>query len=289
MDDGGGPQRTTRELECTLEEERQLAAARNRLLEAHIGELHEVYTVLKEKLHDLRSKDERLREFEIRLAQANKLAALGELAGSIAHEIKNPLISIQGFAERIEKTEDREKITKYARFIGREAKRLSAVLVNLLDFSRMSAPARESVDVNEVVADTLLFMEHHLTRFKKVTLDVQKADSLPPVRIDKVQIQQVIVNVVMNAAQAMPDGGTISVLTESTGNTVVLAISDQGMGIAEENLRRIFDPYFTTKRKGEGTGLGLSLCKKLIEANGGTIEVSSRLGSGTTVRLVFPL
>jgi signal transduction histidine kinase len=277
-----------REAETALEEERHLAAARNRLLESNIRELNEIYLVLKEKLRDLRKRDERIRAFEERLSESSKLASLGELAGSIAHEIKNPLISIQGFAERIEKTGDREKVTRYARLIGKEAGRLSRVLINLLDYSRMSEPTRELADLNEVIEDTLLFMEHHLTRFRNVSLRFTPGQALPRVRVDRVQVQQIIVNIIMNAAQAMPQGGAIGVTTEMKEGVVLLAVSDEGTGIAEENLRKIFDPYFTTKRKGEGTGLGLSLCKKLAEANGGTIEVESRVGRGTTMRVLIP-
>ncbi|MFH0754177.1 MAG: ATP-binding protein, partial [Candidatus Omnitrophota bacterium] len=257
-------------------------------LEAHIVELNDVYRVLSEKLKEIRSRDERIKDFTDELIRANKLSSLGELAGSIAHEIKNPLISIQGFAKRIEKTGDEEKIKKYAMLIDKESGRLSNVLVKLLDFSRMDEPKRERVDINEIVDDTVLFIEHHLTRFKNIQLFVEKEKTLPPVEADKIHIQQSLVNIIMNAAQAMPGGGAIRIKTGKNGGSVHISVTDQGAGINPENIDKIFEPFFTTKKKGEGTGLGLSLCKRLIEANKGKIEVESKIGEGSTFRILIP-
>ena len=136
-----------RELEITLEEERSLSKARSTLLEANIKELDDIYFVLNEKLKSLRAKDERINSFQAELVRANKLSSLGELAGSIAHEIKNRLISIQGFAKRIAKTKDPDKIANYAKLIDKEAGRLTNVLMKLLDFSRMDEPKKERIEL----------------------------------------------------------------------------------------------------------------------------------------------
>jgi two-component system, NtrC family, sensor kinase len=280
--------KTVSELEEELEQERNLSRAKTRLLEAHIGELNEVYLALRGKLAELRLRGERIKDFEERLVRANKLTALGELAGSIAHEIKNPLISIEGFAERIGKTNDPERIGNYAKTISEDAKRLSKVLVNLLDFSRMNEPKREILGVNELVDDTVLFMEHHLTRFRNIRLTVVKGSDLSRVNVDRIQIQQILVNIIMNAAQAMPEGGTIGVTTAFREGRVNISIADSGPGIRPEDLEKIFEPFFTTKMRGEGTGLGLPLCKRLIEANEGKIEVESLAGKGTTFTLLLP-
>jgi signal transduction histidine kinase len=277
-----------KELEIELEETKSLSGARNALLEANIKELSEVYEVLREKLKDLRGKDRRIKAFEEELTRSHKLSDLGELAGSIAHEIKNPLISIQGFAKRIQNTKEAEKIAKYAGLIEKEAGRLSTVLTKLLEFSRMDQPKKESFDVNGIVDDTVLFMEHHLTRFKNVRLLLEKESRLPYIEAEKVHIQQTLVNIIMNAAQAMPGGGQIRIRTEKEGGHVSISVTDEGAGIKEEDLGRIFEPFFTTKEKGEGTGLGLSLCKRLVEANGGKIEVVSKIGKGTTFRVLIP-
>ncbi|HVN96973.1 MAG TPA: ATP-binding protein [Syntrophorhabdaceae bacterium] len=278
-----------RELEVTLEEERGISKARNTLLEANIKELDTIYEVLNEKLKSLRSKDERIKGFEAELVRANKLSALGELAGSIAHEIKNPLISIQGFAKRIRKTKDTVRINEYAKLIDEEAGRLTNVLAKLLNFSRMDEPKKERLELARLVDDTVLFMEHHLTRFKNVAVSVEKQKKPAYVDIDRIHIQQTLVNLMNNAAAAMPHGGTISIKSGIEDRRGYIAIRDEGEGIRPEILDKIFEPFFTTKPKGEGTGLGLSLSKRLVEANGGTIEIDTRPGEGSTFKLTFPL
>ncbi len=272
-----------------LEEEKSLSQARNKLLAANIKELNEVYDALREKLTELRRRDARIKSFEGELIKANKLSALGELASSIAHEIKNPLISIQGFARRIGTTEDRDKLEKYAKFIEQEADRLTQVLTKLLGFSRMDEPKKDFLNMNDIVDDTVLFMEHHLTRFKNVEIAVEKEPDLPLVQVDRIHVQQTVVNILMNAAQAMPGGGKILIKTGRGDQYVFISITDNGVGIKEEDLEKIFEPFFTTKEKEQGTGLGLSLCKRLIEANAGKIEVESKVGEGTTFTIMIPM
>jgi two-component system NtrC family sensor kinase len=278
-----------KELEMALEEEKSLSQARNKLLAANIKELNEVYDALREKLTELRRRDARIKSFEGELIKANKLSALGELASSIAHEIKNPLISIQGFARRIGTTEDRDKLEKYAKFIEQEADRLTQVLTKLLGFSRMDEPKKDFLNMNDIVDDTVLFMEHHLTRFKNVEIAVEKEPDLPLVQVDRIHVQQTVVNILMNAAQAMPGGGKILIKTGRGDQYVFISITDTGVGIKEEDLEKIFEPFFTTKEKEQGTGLGLSLCKRLIEANAGKIEVESKVGEGTTFTIMIPM
>jgi signal transduction histidine kinase len=277
------------ELEMEIEEVKNLSQARNKLLEANIAELNDLYKALNEKLKEIRGRDERIKAFEDEFRRANKLSTLGELAGSIAHEIKNPLISIQGFAKRIEKAEDESKIMEYAGLIDKESGRLSNVLAKLLDFSRMDEPKQELVDINSVVDDTVLFLEHHLTRFKNVVLFVEKDKTLAQVEMDRINVQQSLVNIVMNAAQAMPDGGDIHIKTGRAGGYIYISVIDQGTGISPEHLDKIFEPFFTTKKKGEGTGLGLSLSKRLVEASNGKIDVESVPGQGSTFKILIPV
>lgn len=282
-------ERQKRELEVALEEARSLSLARNKLLAANIRELNDIYDVLKTKLQDLRLRDERIKGFEEELMRANKLAALGELAGSIAHEIKNPLISIQGFAGRILKTGDKERIEKYARLIEKEAERLSTVLIKLLEYSRMDTPRKERVEVDGIIDDTVLFMEHHLTRFKSIEVSVEEGEGVPPVMVDKIHVQQALVNIIINAAQSMPEGGTVHIRSGVEGNNAYISVTDSGGGIEPENIGKIFEPFFTTKPKGEGTGLGLSISKRLMKANDGDISVESVPGQGSTFKLLMPL
>ncbi len=237
----------------------------------------------------MRNRDERIKGFEAQLVRANKLSALGELAGSIAHEIKNPLISIQGFAKRISKADDIEKARRYSSFIDQEAGRLTNVLLKLLDFSRMDEPKMEETELGALVDDTLLFMEHHLTRFKNVRVDIVRSTLPVKVVIDKIHIQQALVNLISNAAQAMPHGGMIRITTGIEDTFGFIEVLDEGTGMDEDTIGKIFDPFFTTKPKGEGTGLGLSLSKRLLEANGGSITVKTKAGEGNTFRLLIPL
>jgi signal transduction histidine kinase len=289
MDDERSIDEKVRDCEIDLEAARGLATQRERLLLENLKELNRAHGELGQKVRELKERDERIRGFDEVMTRANRLSSLGELAASIAHEIKNPLISIEGFAKRIEHGSDPEKIREYAGFIERESERLSAVLVRLLDFARLSEPEEEHLDINGLVDDTILFTEHHLTQFRKVRLTVEKEHDLPPVFADRVQIQQALINIIMNAAQAMPAGGPITIQTgKGEEDFVWVAVSDKGSGIEEAHLEKIFEPFFTTRAKGEGTGLGLSLTRKLVEANRGTIEVESTKGKGSTFRLRFP-
>lgn len=282
-------QKKVRELEIALEEEKSLSKARGILLESNVRELNDIYVVLNDKLKAIRNRDERIKGFEAELVRANKLSSLGELAGSIAHEIKNPLISIQGFAKRITKTNDLKRIERYAQLIDKEAGRLTRVLTKLLDFSRMDEPRSEECDLNDIIEDTVLFMEHHLTRFRNVNVEVIKNKDPLLVRVDKIHIQQALVNLINNAAQAMPEGGTIRIASGSRHDLGFIGVADEGTGIDEEVAGKIFEPFFTTKPKGEGTGLGLSLSKRLLEVNGGSIKVETAPGKGSTFSLLLPL
>ena len=256
---------------------------------ANIQELNESYNALREKVNDIRERDKRIHDFTEVLTRANRLAALGELAASIAHEIKNPLISIQGFAKRLGQGQEVQKADVYAKFIETEAERLSTVLAKLLDFSRMTEPKGEHLDVNRLVDDTVLFLEHHLTRFRNIDLKVEKDEALPTIYGDRVHIQQALVNLVMNGAQAMPAGGPLAVKTGRRDDAYAsITVRDQGTGIREEDMAKIFESFFTTKAKGEGTGLGLSLVKRLIEANGGKVEVESAVNVGSTFTILLP-
>jgi signal transduction histidine kinase len=289
-DDDRSLEQKAQACEVDLEDARGLATAREKLLLANIAELNNVYDSLREKMGELRERDARIRDFDEIMTRANRLSSLGELAASIAHELKNPLISIEGFAKRIANSRDEETIRRYAGYIEKESERLSTVLMRLLDFSRMTEPSREFLDINEIVDDTILFTEHHLTRFRKVSLTVEKTQGIPKIFADRVHVQQALLNIMMNAAQSMPEGGSIVVRTGSRGDGYSwISVSDEGEGMDEDHLSHIFEPFFTTKPRGEGTGLGLSLTKKLIEANRGRIEVESTPGKGSTFRILIPV
>ena len=277
------------QLELALSEERELSEVRKKLLEKNLKEMEELYESLIQKMKELKAKDQKIRKITEELEKANKLSLLGEISQAIAHQIKNPLISIQGFAQRILNLEGGEKIKTYARIIMDEAQNLAEVLKKLLEFSRTNEPKKHLENLNGIILDTLAFFEHHLTRFKGIELRLDLTEDIPPVEVDKIHIQQVLANLLINAAQAMPNGGPITVKTGKENNRVFFAVKDEGQGIPEKIKDRIFEPFFTTKEKGDGTGLGLSICKRLVEANGGTITFFSEEGKGTTFFVHFPI
>ena len=163
------------------------------------------------------------------------------------------------------------------------------VLVKLLDFSRMDEPRREECDLHDIVDDTVLFMEHHLTRFKNVTVEVRRSAEPVIVRVDRIHIQQALVNLINNAAQAMPKGGAVTISSGTDNGLGYITVADEGSGIDKETLDRIFEPFFTTKPRGEGTGLGLSLSRRLLEANSGSLDVETTPGKGSTFTMRLPL
>jgi len=224
------------------------------------------------------------------MERADRLASIGEMATGIAHEIKNPLAGISGaitvLADDFSEDDPRKEVIRQ---VLEQIARLDKTATDLLYFGRPGKPEFSFVDINSLVKNTLFFISQHpearnIHRVKELTRD------LPPVGVDEKQIQQVLFNIIINAMQAMKDGGTLTIMTElaSKGGRefVRILISDTGNGIPPEALEKIFVPFFTTKT--QGTGLGLPICKRLMEQNGGTLSVESRLGEGTKFTIELP-
>lgn len=225
------------------------------------------------------------------LLQAEKMSAVGQLAAGIAHEINNPLGIILGFAQALAgRVPGTDPISFPLKSIEREALRCRNLVRDLLSFSRRSKMSAESFDLNVAVTDILRVIETS-ARLKSVAI-VRKMDSLEPVWGDKNQIQQMVVNLCSNAVDALPKGGTITVRTRPAraddGHGVVLEVEDDGVGIAENIQREVFNPFFTTKEVGKGTGLGLSLVHEIVSRHGGKISLKSTLGRGTTFTIHLP-
>ncbi|MFB0547209.1 MAG: ATP-binding protein, partial [Anaerolineae bacterium] len=232
---------------------------------------------------------EELRKAQEQLLQAEKLAAIGQLAAGVAHEINNPIGVILGFAQVISKklTED-DPLSNPLATVEKEALRCKSIVQNLLDFARRSEPALRPINVNTVLEATCALVEH---KFSSQNVEIIKGydPNLPEIMADENQLQQVFVNIILNAFQAMPGGGELRITTRRMGSEVQILFSDTGVGISPENLKRIFDPFFTTKEVGQGTGLGLSVSYGIIEQHNGTIEVESRVGVGSTFTIKLPL
>jgi len=260
---------------------------------------------LRDWARTLEQKVER-RTQELRRAQAEamrgeKLASVGLLASGVAHELNNPLTGILTFSHLLRrKMPDNSPDAEDMDLVIRETKRCAAIIKRLLDFAREKKPEKKFNDINQIIEDTVRIVERpaHL-RDIEITRDLDR--TLPLIWIDADQIKQVIMNMLVNAQHAVEEKGSIAIRTrraaEPRSSTqsaepipmVEISIVDTGCGIPEKNLRRIFDPFFTSKDVGKGTGLGLSVSHGIVEAHGGVIEVQSKVGEGSTFSVFLPL
>jgi PAS domain S-box-containing protein len=245
---------------------------------------------------------ERRRQEEM-LRRSERMAGLGTTLAGVAHELNNPLTAVIGFAQIMSKTPRSEEDRIGLETIHREALRAARIVRDLLTFSRKQEGARfEHLDVNAVV-DYILSTRRYALETRGVRCVLELDPGLPPVSGDQSQIEQVILNLLVNAEHALTDAldgpapapnggaprGTITIATESEGDSVVIRLSDTGCGIAPGDLTRIWDPFWTTKAEGEGTGLGLSVVHGIVSAHGGTIEVESEVGTGATFIVRLPV
>ena len=232
-------------------------------------------------------------DLEAQLSQAEKMSSIGLLAAGVAHEVNTPLAVISSYTQMLTKElRQDEKKAQLLERITRQVFRASEIVNNLLNFSRTSGTEFGEADVNKIVVDTLALLEHQF-KTAKVRVDSDLARVLPPIYGNTGKLQQVFLNLFMNAREAMPGGGVLRVAT-ANGAGVSVTITDTGTGIAPEHIQRIYDPFFTTKnspRAGErrGTGLGLSVTYGIIQEHAGKITVDSQPGRGTTFVLEFPL
>jgi signal transduction histidine kinase len=241
---------------------------------------------------ELRARMEAQRSAENRLVQAAKLAAVGEMAAGIAHELNNPLTSVTGFAElALDSLPEDSQTRKDLDIVMREASRARDVVRRLLDFARQSESARVRASLNEVIEDVIA-LSKHLIHTSGVELMLELERNLPWIMVDANQMKQVLLNLVHNALQAMPAGGSMTITSKSASrggrDWVVVSVCDTGVGIPHSELARIFEPFYTTKGGQGGTGLGLSVTYGIITDHGGQIEVESELDVGSTFTVWLP-
>jgi two-component system NtrC family sensor kinase len=242
---------------------------------------------------ELNARMEAQRSAESRLLQAAKLAAVGEMAAGVAHELNNPLTTVTGFSElMLDDLSDDSPHRKELEMVLHEARRASDVVRRLLDFSRQGERVRANADLNDVVRDVVA-LTRHLIETNDVKLVLKLDAGIPWVSIDSNQMKQVLLNLIHNALHAMPAGGEMHVrthlATRDERGWVVMSVQDSGIGIEPEDQSRIFEPFFTTKAGRGGTGLGLSVTYGIVTDHGGTIEVSSRMGSGSVFSVWLPV
>ncbi len=222
------------------------------------------------------------------LHRSEKLASLGRLAAGVAHEINNPLTGVLTFAHLMkEKSNMDDQDLQDLDLIIHETTRAAEIVSGLLDFARERAVIKEPLNLNEVIVRTIRLIRNQ-KMFERIAIDEDLANDLPDIEGDMNQLQQVLLNLSLNACEAMPQGGTLTVRTRSQQRGVMVILEDTGGGIAPEHLERVFDPFFTTKPVGKGTGLGLSVSYGIVRQHGGMIEFDSQPGRGTTVILIFP-
>jgi signal transduction histidine kinase/ActR/RegA family two-component response regulator len=231
------------------------------------------------------------RIIQSKLLQREKMAALGQLVSGIAHELNNPLTSIQGYAQLLLSRRSGDERTADAQRISEEAERAGRIVKNLLLFARETKPERRAVDLNEVVERTLALRSYEL-KIENIQVDLDLAADLSPTLADAAQLQQVVFNLIVNAEQAIQLGrgrGRIAIRTRRlAGDRIALEIADDGPGIPHEIVSRIFDPFFTTKLAGVGTGLGLSIVYGIVQEHGGEVSVESPPGQGAKLMVELP-
>jgi two-component system, LuxR family, sensor kinase FixL len=224
----------------------------------------------------LQDKTRALEAAQEELVRHEGLATLGQLAGGVSHELRNPLGVIKNSVYYLKMVvPDDERVRKHLAILDREVATATRIISGMLDFARTTPPMRAPTDVNSLVRDGL----ERLMTADSVRIERDLAEGLPPVMVDADQVRLVLDNLLSNATQAMPEGGVLTVRTRSVGGRVEICVEDTGAGIAPEHLERIFEPLFTTKSK--GIGLGLALARRLTEANDGTIRVEAAAGGGT--------
>jgi PAS domain S-box-containing protein len=234
-------------------------------------------------------------DLERRVLVAEKLAALHTLSAGVAHELRNPLSAMElnlhlldeALKERGGPAQD---VAHYFQVVNAECRRLSVILDNFMRFARPTSMGIHEVDLGKVIAHITALMQFEAQE-RNIRLEERVEEGLPPVFGDETQISQVLVNILVNAFQAMPDGGRCSIITQARSNAdrrwVEVVVSDTGIGIKKEDLSRLFEPFYTTKAG--GTGLGLAIAYRIMQDHGGTIRVSSVPGSGTTVVIQLPV
>ncbi len=239
-----------------------------------------------------------LREAQEQVVQAEKLASLGKLAATIAHEINNPLsgilnyirLMIKLFSQNRFSHEKLENISRYLKTMESETARCGEIVKDLLAFARRTKINIESNRIEDIIDKTLNLISHDL-EIKEIQLQKTIEPNLPKVKCDFKQIQQVLLNLMYNASEAMPNGGALTVTAHSAAGAeafLEVVISDTGCGIAQQDMEKIFEPFFTTKEEGKGVGLGLSVVYGIIAKHNGTITVESKLGKGSTFNVRLP-
>jgi signal transduction histidine kinase len=260
------------------------------------------YSLRESRAETQRQNDEKL-HLEQRLGQTEKLATIGQLAAEIAHEVGTPLNVIAGRARSIQKkSKDPEAVEKNAEIVAEQTARITRIIQRLLDFTRrkVGTTGKAEININDLSLTTMELLAGQFSA-AKIKTKLDRGDSLPPVAGDADRLQQVLINLLLNAVQAMPDGGALAVETRQIKRTrpgleeggseqafVTLAVKDNGVGVPDDIRDKIFDPFYTTKEGSGGTGLGLAVVSGIVKEHDGWIDVEANSGGGTVFRVYLP-
>ena len=241
-------------------------------------------------LHNQHSHMQEVKALEIEVLHRERLSALGNLAATVAHEIRNPLNAISMGLQRLkvefQPTDDQEQYSRVTELMLGEVHRLNSIVEQFLSLARPLEIKPEALRVQDVLNELATLVEGEAQQ-SKVQIRVVAPPTLPPLKADREYLRQTLLNLILNGLQAMPEGGTLTLKANTSNGNFLISVTDTGIGIAPENRRRIFEPYFTTKAK--GSGLGLAIARRIIEAHGGTITVSSETDQGCCFQICLPL
>ncbi|MBW2004042.1 MAG: HAMP domain-containing protein, partial [Deltaproteobacteria bacterium] len=261
------------------------------------GEIGVLQNTFNDMVVSLEERDRRRRaEAENRLIQSEKQASVGRLAAGVAHEINNPLTGILTFTRILQRSKDiGDKSQSHLQKIAESTVRVRKIVKGLLDFSRQTELDKEPTDVNRLIRSVISAMDNQAL-VKSVNITFNPGENLPKPTLDRSQFQSVLINLIINAFDAMERGGTIIISTgislsasDTDQKSVEITIADTGCGIKHEDLDKLFDPFFTTKEVGKGTGLGLSVSYGIVQRHGGTIRVQSEIDHGSTFTIWIPV
>ena len=248
---------------------------------------------IQEQVEKLEEQNRELQQAHDEVIHAEKLASVGRLAAGIAHEIGNPIGILLGYIHMLkDKNTDEKERADYLERMEKETERVNTIVRDFLDYSRPGRQNIRGLDINTIIKEAISLVSCQKD-FKKITPAFELADDLPLLYADEKEVQQLIINLALNARDAMPDGGTLTITSRLDSSDkedrIFLIITDTGIGISENDRNKIFDPFFTTKEEGKGTGLGLSNVHRIIKSLNGEIELSSCPGKGTTFTIKIPL
>jgi len=271
--------------EKVTEKTKDLQTIKN-LLEERVDELSHSQTAMLYMIEDLNRQAEELKEAQDTIVRSEKLVAIGQLASSVAHELRNPLGVMKNavyYFNMLELGKKDAEIKENLDILSKEIENSDKVISDLLEFTRIKKPTLQPENINVIAKEVL----NRLKISPDIKVVTELEDSLPDIAVDALQIQQVFYNIAINAIAAIDKSGRFKIKTNLKGDFVEISFADTGCGIPKENLTKIFDPLFSTKAK--GTGLGLSVCRSLVEGHGGKIEVESEVDKGTTFTVRLPI